>query len=336
MSLDGPGRVDAVRRAADAHRRRISIARCCATRGICSRTKPSRPRCSPTSRKAAWSRACSIWCRCATPTGANTVDWPRSTGTLKVAGLATGERGPAATRGRTRHGRVRARQHAAAARRRRARRSRRHLGAHRLAAQRARRACTPRCRAICPRRCCAARCRRRGSNSSQARWSLDADARGEKRTAPTRSVARDARSVSDASIPLGGRSAARRKTRRHRALSAAASLRGLALEGNWLGGPVDHRIASRGGARRPQLRHAVASPMPRRCCDLLGHDEAASRVSGQLAWTGSAQGADDELADLARQQSGRRREPSARAFRQDPRAHASRERAAARRCRWHS
>ena len=116
---------------------------------------------------------------------------------------------------------------------------------------------------------------------------LEADARGERELrdpAQWRVTAR----VSDATMPLGDRLPAVEKlagTIRY----SAGQLRGLALTGNWLGGPVEvesRRAATGGGISFVVNGVADAAPLLR----LLGQEEVAQRVSGQFAWTGSALG----------------------------------------------
>jgi hypothetical protein len=68
---------------------------------------------------------------------------------------------------------------------------------------------------------------------------------------------------------------------------SAQQVRGLALRGSWLGGPVEIE-SRRGGARgMPALAiSGVADAEP--LLGLLGGADAASRVSGQFAWNGTA------------------------------------------------
>ena len=99
------------------------------------------------------------------------------------------------------------------------------------------------------------------------------------------------RALSDASIPLGAGLPPVEKLA-GLVRYGGGQLRGLALEGHWLGGPVaieSRRAAARGSLNIGISGTADAAPL----LHLLGHDEVASRVSGQLAWTGSAQGAHD-------------------------------------------
>ncbi len=115
---------------------------------------------------------------------------------------------------------------------------------------------------------------------------LEADARGERELrdpAQWRVTAR----VSDATMPLGDGLPSVEKlagTIRY----SAGQMRGLALAGNWLGGPVEiesRRAAVGGGINFAVNGVADAAPLLR----LLGQEEVAQRVSGQFAWTGSAQ-----------------------------------------------
>ncbi|HET9472359.1 MAG TPA: hypothetical protein VFO82_00605, partial [Steroidobacteraceae bacterium] len=116
--------------------------------------------------------------------------------------------------------------------------------------------------------------------------SLEADARGERELrdpAQWRVTAR----ISDATMPLGAGLPAAEKlagTIRY----SAGQMRGLALAGNWLGGAVEiesRRAAAGGGINFALNGIADAAPLFR----LLGQEGVAQRVSGQFAWTGSAQ-----------------------------------------------
>ena len=73
---------------------------------------------------------------------------------------------------------------------------------------------------------------------------------------------------------------------------SAQQVRGVALRGSWLGGPVEIE-SRRGGARgMPALAfNGVADAEP--LLGLLGGADAASRVSGQFAWSGTAQPANE-------------------------------------------
>jgi len=126
---------------------------------------------------------------------------------------------------------------------------------------------------------------------------LDAEARGERELRDPRAWRVVAR-VSDATMPLGGGLPGVEKlagTIRY----SAGQLRGLALEGNWLGGPVE--IESRRSGARGALTFAVngvadAAPL----LTLLDKADAAQRVNGQFAWSGSAQrNPDDDLWQLS-------------------------------------
>jgi hypothetical protein len=117
--------------------------------------------------------------------------------------------------------------------------------------------------------------------------SLEADARGERelrRPELWRITAR----VSDATVPLAGGLPPIEKlsgTIRY----SAQQLRGLSLQGSWLGGPVEiesrRTAASRGLPAFAVSGLAEADPL----LELLGGAEAANRVSGQFAWNGSVQ-----------------------------------------------
>jgi hypothetical protein len=68
---------------------------------------------------------------------------------------------------------------------------------------------------------------------------------------------------------------------------SSGQVRGLALKGSWLGGPISVE-SRRAGARAFTLAvngEADAAPL----LELLGQADAARRVDGRLAWTGSAQ-----------------------------------------------
>ncbi|MBC8027662.1 MAG: hypothetical protein H7Y89_16835, partial [Steroidobacteraceae bacterium] len=116
--------------------------------------------------------------------------------------------------------------------------------------------------------------------------SFDADVRGEKALRDPKAWRITAR-VSDASVPLAGGLPA---------VSGIAGtlrysdrqLRALELAGQWMGGPVDI-VARRANPRAPfafaMSGVANASPLLR----VLGQDAAADRVSGEIAWSGTAQ-----------------------------------------------
>jgi hypothetical protein len=118
---------------------------------------------------------------------------------------------------------------------------------------------------------------------------LEAEARGERELRDPGQWRVTAR-ISDARLPLGSELPAVEKlsgTLRY----SAGQLRGLALAGNWLGGPVEveSRRAGQGGLAFAVNGVADASPLLR----LLGQEAAAQRVSGQFAWSGSAQAGSD-------------------------------------------
>ena len=95
------------------------------------------------------------------------------------------------------------------------------------------------------------------------------------------------RGLRDASIPLGADLPPVEKLA-GTVRFGGGQLRGLALEGSWLGGPVEiesRRAAARGGTQLSHQRLADAAPL----LQLLGTTEVASRVSGQTTWTGTAQ-----------------------------------------------
>jgi hypothetical protein len=115
---------------------------------------------------------------------------------------------------------------------------------------------------------------------------LEADARGEKELRDPRAW-RVVAHVSDATMPLGGglpRVEELAGTIRY----SAGQLRGLALEGHWLGGPVQiesRRSGNRGGLGFAMNGIADAAPL----LDVLGQGDAAQRVNGQFSWNGTAQ-----------------------------------------------
>lgn len=118
---------------------------------------------------------------------------------------------------------------------------------------------------------------------------LDVDARSERELrdpALWRVTAR----IRDASVPLGdgmpgiGSLAG---TLRY----SSGQLRGLSLDGQWLGGPISVE-SRRNGARGITLAidgEAEANAV----LSLLGREEAAANIDGRLAWTGSAQPGQD-------------------------------------------
>jgi hypothetical protein len=115
---------------------------------------------------------------------------------------------------------------------------------------------------------------------------LEADARGEQELRRP-DLWRVTAQVTNASVPLGGDLPPLEKLAGQVRYSNGA-LRGLALEGHWLGGPV--AIESRRTNTRAALTVGItgvadAAPLLR----LLGQAEVASRVNGQLSWTGTAQ-----------------------------------------------
>ena len=108
---------------------------------------------------------------------------------------------------------------------------------------------------------------------------IDADARGEKELRQP-DLWRVSAQLLDASIPLGAGLPPVEKLA-GLVRYGDGQLRSLALEGSWLGGPVtieSRRTAVRGGLSFGLSGTADATPL----LHLLGHDEAASRVSGQL------------------------------------------------------
>jgi hypothetical protein len=224
------------------------------------------------------------------PAGQNAVNWPRSTGTLKVAGLAmASEDLPRLTAGR---GTIEF-----------ARGSTTVVldggELDQLAVLSARmdwpRKAQPRLQATLQGDLSAPLLRRalqaQGLEKLAGSVVIDADARGEKELRQP-DLWRVSAQLREASIPLGAGLPPIEK------LAGAArfgggQLRSLSLEGTWSGGPVaieSRRALARGGLSFGLSGTADAIPL----LHLLGHDEVASRVSGQLTWTGSAQGAHDD------------------------------------------
>jgi len=114
---------------------------------------------------------------------------------------------------------------------------------------------------------------------------VEADARGEKEIRQP-DLWRVSARLTDASMPLGGELPPVEKlsgTVRY----TGGQLRGLALEGSWLGGPIEieSRRATPGNTTFAISGVADAGPLLR----LLGRAEAASRVDGEISWTGTAQ-----------------------------------------------
>lgn len=114
---------------------------------------------------------------------------------------------------------------------------------------------------------------------------VEADARGENEIRQP-DLWRVSARLTNVSMPLGGELPPVEKlsgTVRY----GGGQLRGLALEGNWLGGPIEieSRRTASGNSSFAISGVADAAPLLR----LLGKAEAASRVSGELSWTGTAQ-----------------------------------------------
>jgi hypothetical protein len=109
---------------------------------------------------------------------------------------------------------------------------------------------------------------------------LEADARGERELNEPRAWRLSAR-VNGATVPLGDKLPAVEALQGSLRYSGG-QLRALALSGEWLGGTVEIGLR-RGGFSFNGVADAV--PLLR----LLGQPVAAEQVSGQFAWTGSAQ-----------------------------------------------
>jgi hypothetical protein len=119
---------------------------------------------------------------------------------------------------------------------------------------------------------------------------LEADARGEREFRQP-SLWRVTARVSGASVTLAeGLPPLEQLTGTIR--YSAQQLRGLALRGSWLGGPVEiesRRASVRGMPALAISGVADAEPL----LGLLGGADAASRVGGQFSWTGTAQPANE-------------------------------------------
>jgi uncharacterized protein YhdP len=118
---------------------------------------------------------------------------------------------------------------------------------------------------------------------------LEADARGEKEIRQP-DLWRVSARFSDASMPLGGELPPVEKLS-GTVRFAGGQLRGLALDGSWLGGPVEieSRRTATGNSSFAISGVADAAPLLR----LLGKAEAANRVNGEIAWTATMQRLDD-------------------------------------------
>jgi hypothetical protein len=117
------------------------------------------------------------------------------------------------------------------------------------------------------------------------RVSLEAEARGEQELRQPESW-RVTVKLSNASIPLGaGLSPVEKLSGTVRL--AAGQLRGLSLQGSWLGGPVAVE-ARRAGARGVASATLNGVAEAAQLLDLLGETDTAL-VDGQLAWTGTLQ-----------------------------------------------
>jgi hypothetical protein len=115
---------------------------------------------------------------------------------------------------------------------------------------------------------------------------LEADARGEKELRQP-DLWRVSAQLTNTSIPLGGDLPPIEKLAGTIRIDDG-QLRGIVLAGSWLGGPIE--FESRRAATRANLNIGVrgvadAAPLLR----LLGQADAASRIGGQLSWSGSMQ-----------------------------------------------
>jgi hypothetical protein len=119
---------------------------------------------------------------------------------------------------------------------------------------------------------------------------LEADARGEQELRQP-DLWRVTAKLNDVAMPLGGDLPPVEKIA-GTVRFAGGQLRGLALEGSWLGGPVEiesRRATPRGNPSFGISGTADAAQLLR----LLGKTDAAGRVSGEISWTGTAQRPDD-------------------------------------------
>ena len=113
---------------------------------------------------------------------------------------------------------------------------------------------------------------------------LEAEARGENELRDP-ALWRVSARVNRATVPLAGGLPAVEKlsgTLRY----SARQLRALELSGSWLGGPVEIESRRNGARGNSFTMSGVADAAP--LLGLLGGAEAAGKVSGQLAWSGSA------------------------------------------------
>ncbi|HEU5136408.1 MAG TPA: hypothetical protein VFU13_14760 [Steroidobacteraceae bacterium] len=118
---------------------------------------------------------------------------------------------------------------------------------------------------------------------------LEADARGEKELRQP-DLWRVSARLRDVTLPLGGDLPSIEKlagTLRY----SGGQLRGLALEGAWLGGPIEIESRRTTGRGPGFAISGVADTA--RLVRLLGEADAASRLHGQVSWTGTAQRLDD-------------------------------------------
>ena len=269
---------------ARAHRRE-SRSRAAARRlGAARRTMSSRPRCSPTSQQGVSSKASSTWCRCAMPT-ATAVNWQRSSGTLKVAGLAmSGEDLPrlAAGRGTVEFARGSTKllldggeldQLAVTSAR---------LDWPRTA----RRGCTPRCRAISPRRCCAARSGA-GARASQRPVARRGGCAWRKRDCASRICGASARGSPTRRCPSVADCRRSKNSRAPCVMPADSCAVSRSREAGSAARSKSNRAAP---ARAAILSFAIsgvadAAPLLR----LLGRAKPRAASTAQLAWTGTAQ-----------------------------------------------
>jgi uncharacterized protein YhdP len=118
---------------------------------------------------------------------------------------------------------------------------------------------------------------------------LEADARGEKELRQPDLWRVNAR-LRDVALPLGGDLPPVEKLAGTLRFSGG-QLRGLALEGTWLGGPIEieTRRATNRGPGFAISGVAGSAPLLR----LLGETDAANRIDGQVSWTGTAQRLDE-------------------------------------------
>ena len=300
-----------------AHRRRMSIARCCSTAGHCSRATRARRRCWLTSAAATWSKATES-ADAARRGRRRAVNWQRSSGKLQLAGAcelrARTCRASSAGRGTLEFARGDAKLLLDGGE------------VEQLAVtsarvdwpRTARRACTPRCRATWRRRA-APDVARPGARSSHRHGDARSGCARREGTAPAGTVARQ-RALARRVGAARRRSAAASKNSPAPLRYSGGQLRGAGARGH-AGSVVRSKSNRAAPTARGSLSFAIsgvadAAPLLR----LLGKTDAASRVERPAFLDGHGAALERQgrrcLAAVARQHAHRRREPAARAVRQ--------------------